>query len=252
VTGESSTGKLVALRIITRRLSALRNITISVIERSQSKSPDFYRELGNIFTVKLAPRNRWCGFKAVRERRKAHVASFQMCPVLLINEAQEMNPDVLLKLRILASATFDTTSLLTIILSGSSKLPEPLREEALIPLGSRIRTRLVTELGMGKELMKLLQHALSKEYLFDVKFEVTVCRLGVTILMCLAHIDPLRGQAVVSEQVTAQMAGATSRQDLRGPEMSEPLPRARRNHPATPAAYLNQPLCPPAPGRPKQ
>jgi hypothetical protein len=48
----------VVLRIATGRLSALRDVTVGVIERPQSKSPDFCRELGNIFTLKLAPYNR--------------------------------------------------------------------------------------------------------------------------------------------------------------------------------------------------
>ena len=93
-----------------------------MIERPQSKSPDFYRELGDIFAVKLAPHNRWCGFKALRERWKAHVASSRIRPVLLIDEAQEMSPDVLSELRILSSADFDATSLLTVVLSGDGRL----------------------------------------------------------------------------------------------------------------------------------
>ena len=143
VTGESGTGKSVALRIVAGRLAALRDVTVGVIERPQSKSPDFYRELGDIFAVKLAPHNRWCGFKALRERWKAHVASSRIRPVLLIDEAQEMSPDVLSELRILSSADFDATSLLTVVLSGDGRLLELLRQEQLVPLGSRIRTRLV-------------------------------------------------------------------------------------------------------------
>ncbi len=107
ITGESGTGKSVALRIVAGRLPAVRDITVGVIERPQSKSPDFYRELGDIFAVKLAPHNRWCGFKALRERWKTHVASSRIRPVLLIDEAQEMSPDVLSELRILSSADFD-------------------------------------------------------------------------------------------------------------------------------------------------
>ena len=135
ITGESGTGKSVALRIVAGRLSALRDVTVGVIERPQSKSPDFYRELGDIFAVKLAPHNRWCGFKALRERWKAHVASSRIRPVLLIDEAQEMSPDVLGELRILSSADFDATSLLTVILSGDGRLLELLRQEDLVPLG---------------------------------------------------------------------------------------------------------------------
>ena len=162
VTGESGTGKSVALRIVAGRLQAVRDITVGVIERPQSKSPDFYRELGDIFGVKLAPHNRWCGFKALRERWKAHVASVRIRPVLLIDEAQEMSPDVLSELRILSSADFDATSLLTVVLSGDGRLLELLRHEDLIPLGSRVRTRLVTAAASRDELLELLHHAVER------------------------------------------------------------------------------------------
>jgi len=162
VTGESGTGKSVVLRIVAGRLLAVREITVGVIERPQSKGPDFYRELGDIFAVKLVPHNRWCGFKALRERWKAHVASSRIRPVLLIDEAQEMSPDVLCELRILSSADFDATSLLTVILSGDGRLLELLRHEDLLPLGSRIRTRLVTAAASRDELLELLRHALER------------------------------------------------------------------------------------------
>ena len=85
ITGESGTGKSVALRIVALRLSALRDVVVGVLERPQSKSADFYRELGDIFSVKLSPSNRWGGFKALRERWKAHVASSRIKPVLLVD-----------------------------------------------------------------------------------------------------------------------------------------------------------------------
>jgi general secretion pathway protein A len=162
VTGESGTGKSVALRIVAQRLAKLRDVTVGVIERPQSKSTDFYRELADIFGVKLAPFNRWGGFKALRERWKTHLASSRLRPVLLIDEAQEVSPDVLCELRILSSADFDATSLLTVVLSGDGRLLELLRQENLVPLGSRIRTRLVTEAATRDELLELLLHALSK------------------------------------------------------------------------------------------
>jgi general secretion pathway protein A len=161
ITGDSGTGKSVALRIVAGRLQALRDVIVGVIERPQSKNTDFYRELGDIFAVKLTPSNRWGGFKALRERWKAHVASSRIRPVLLIDEAQEMPGQVLAELRILSSADFDATSLLTVVLSGDGRLVELLRQEYLIPLGTRIRTRLVTEPASREELLELLSHALS-------------------------------------------------------------------------------------------
>ena len=162
ISGESGTGKSVALRIVAERLAALRDVVVGVLERPQSKGADFYRELGDIFSVKLSPHNRWCGFKALRDRWKAHVVSSRIKPVLLIDEAQQMNTDVLNELRILSSADFDATSLLTVVLSGDGRLLDMLRQEELIPLGTRIRTRLKMEPASREELSELLSHALAK------------------------------------------------------------------------------------------
>jgi general secretion pathway protein A len=90
------------------------------------------------------------------------VASSRIRPVLLVDEAQEMSSDVLSELRILSSADFDATSLLTVVLSGDGRLPELLRQEDLVPLGTRIRTRLVTEAASREELLELLRHAIAK------------------------------------------------------------------------------------------
>lgn len=162
ISGESGTGKSVALRIVAERLATLRDVVVGVLERPQSRNADFYRELGDIFSVKLSPSNRWGGFKALRERWKSHVASSRIKPVLLVDEAQEMDPQVLSELRILSSADFDATSLLTVVLSGDGRLLELLRQEDLVPLGTRIRTRLKTEPASRDELLELVRHALAK------------------------------------------------------------------------------------------
>ena len=73
-----------------------------------------------------------------------------------------MSSEVLSELRILSSADFDATSLLTVVLSGDGRLLERLRQEDLVPLGSRIRTRLVTAPATREELLEWLSHALSK------------------------------------------------------------------------------------------
>jgi type II secretory pathway predicted ATPase ExeA len=162
ISGESGTGKSVALRIIAERLAAVRDVMVGVLSRPQSRGADFYRELGDVFSVKLSPWNRWGGFKALRERWRAHVTSSRIKPVLLVDEAQEMSPEVLNELRILSSADFDATSLLTVVLSGDDRLLEQLRRPELVPLGTRIRTRLCTESASREELSGLLSHALAK------------------------------------------------------------------------------------------
>ena len=61
ITGDPGTGKSAALRLVAARLAALRDVVVGVIEHPQSGVSDFYRELGHLFGVSLAPRNRWGG-----------------------------------------------------------------------------------------------------------------------------------------------------------------------------------------------
>ncbi|MCK7497888.1 MAG: ATP-binding protein [Comamonadaceae bacterium] len=117
--------------------------------------------MGDIFAVPLRPHNRWGGFKALRERWLAHLETTRRRCVLLIDEAQEMSPAALCELRLLASARFDSQPLLCVVLAGDARLIEKLRREELIPLGSRIRTRLATEHASREELLAGLNHLLA-------------------------------------------------------------------------------------------
>jgi general secretion pathway protein A len=158
--GDPGSGKSIVLRLLSERLKKLPDVTVGAINHPQSNMADFYRELGDIFAVPLRPSNRWGGFKALRERWFAHLESSRCRPVLLIDEAQEMTPQVLSELRLLASARFDSQPLLCIIIAGDARLIEKLRREELIPLGSRIRTRLATEFASRDELLACLDHLL--------------------------------------------------------------------------------------------
>ena len=72
-----------------------------------------------------------------------------------------MTTQVLSELRLLASARFDSQSLLCIVMAGDARLNEKLRGEELIPLGSRIRTRLATEFASRDELLACLNHLIA-------------------------------------------------------------------------------------------
>ena len=161
VTGDPGTGKSVVLRLLAERLGQLRDISIGAIAHPSSNLADFYREMGDLFGVELKPHNRWGGFKALRERWLAHLEGTLLRPVLLIDEAQEMHPAVLSELRLLSSLQFDSRTLLTVVLAGDARLTTKLRRDELLPLGSRLRTRLVMEYADRNELMACLKHLLA-------------------------------------------------------------------------------------------
>ncbi|MHB1293023.1 MAG: ExeA family protein [Sulfuricella sp.] len=130
--GDPGSGKSIVLRLLAERLKKLPDITVGAINHPQSNLADFYRELGDIFAVPLRPSNRWGGFKALRERWFSHLESSRCRPVLLVDEAQEMTPQVLSELRLLASAHFDSQPLLCIVIAGDARLIEKRRREELI------------------------------------------------------------------------------------------------------------------------
>ena len=72
-----------------------------------------------------------------------------------------MTPQALSELRLLSSARFDSQPLLCIVLAGDARLIEKLRHDDLVPLGSRIRTRLTTEFASRQELLACLEHLLA-------------------------------------------------------------------------------------------
>jgi type II secretory pathway predicted ATPase ExeA len=160
VSGDPGTGKSAALRLVAERLRRLGEIAVGEIDRPQSNLGDFYRELGDLFGVALKPHNRWAGFRTLRDRWQTHIEATLLRPLLLIDEAQQMNPKVMTELRVLSSTKLDSRIILTVVLAGDSRLLERLRDEELLPLGSRLRNRLILEYADRDELLGCLRHRL--------------------------------------------------------------------------------------------
>lgn len=157
ITGPSGLGKSTNLRALYDHLSKIPEITVGDIIRPQSGLGDFYREMSAVFGIDIKNSNRWGGYKNLRERWRHHIASTLLRPVLLIDEAQEMPTAVLSELRLLSMERFDSVCLLTIVLAGDGRLTNAFKDEDLIPLGTRMRTRLFVEPWMKPQLVDLLR-----------------------------------------------------------------------------------------------
>jgi type II secretory pathway predicted ATPase ExeA len=162
ITGEPGLGKSKTLQLLAKKLRQIGDIVVGVMERPQSAMCDFYRELGDLFGINLSVANRYGGFKALRAKWKAHIASTLFKPVLLIDEAQEIPTPCLNEIRLLGSIHFDSDCLLTTVLCGDARLPEKLRETSLVPLGTRIRSRLNIEPLSSEDLLALLEHLIGR------------------------------------------------------------------------------------------
>lgn len=209
--GDPGTGKSVALRLLADRLARLPDVMVGVISHPQSNLADLYRELGDVFAVPLRPHNRWGGFKALRERWLAHLETTRRRVVLLIDEAQEMSPAALCELRLMASARFDSQPLLCVVLAGDARLIDKLRREELIPLGSRIRTRLATEHASREELIDSLGHLLAgagNASLMTPQLRHTLC-------------DHAAGNYRILTTMAAELLAAAAQREL--PQLDEKL-----------------------------
>jgi len=218
ITGEPGTGKSVALRLLADRLDHLREVTVGCLEHPQSNLADFYREMGDLFGVPLRPHNRWGGFRALRERWMAHIESTLMRPILLIDEAQEMNAAVLGELRILASTRFDSRSILSVVLAGDGRLLHHLQREELLPLGSRIRVRMSLEPATPEDLRRCLLHLMKtagNTKLFSRELIETLCdhalgnyRLLVTMANELLSVAAQREVDLLDEKLYLEVFAA--------------------------------------------
>lgn len=189
--GDPGVGKSAALRILSEHLQGLRDLCVGILTRPQAKTADFYRELGHLFGVSLSPNNRWHSSKSLREKWLAHIEATVYRPVLIIDEAQEMNPLVLAELRMLASADLDSRSILTIILAGDQRLAARFEEPDLLPIASRIRSRLRLEALPPKQLQECLTHLLKaagNPKLFSPSLIQTLCEHAAGNLRLLMNL----------------------------------------------------------------
>jgi type II secretory pathway predicted ATPase ExeA len=178
VTGAPGIGKSVTLRLLAEHLAAQRDVKVGVVSRPQANIADFYREMGELFGVELHPHNRWAGARTLRQRWQAHIDAALSRPVLLVDEAQEMQSIVLSELRLLCSAQFDSHILLTVVVAGDGRLVERLRTDEFLPLASRLRLRLGIERAAPEDLQACLSHALQQAgapALMTAELIVTLC-----------------------------------------------------------------------------
>lgn len=162
IVGDPGQGKSVALRILEERFRDLKDVTVAWLDRPQSNLTDFYRELCERFGMEIRVTNRWGGYKSLREKWQQHIATTLFRPILLVDEAQQMQPSVLSELRLLTSDRFDSRRILTVILAADRRLLKTFETPELLPLASRIRVRLNFETHNRDELLKILQHALER------------------------------------------------------------------------------------------
>ena len=164
ITGSPGSGKSVALRQINAHCTGLDTHAACALSHPTASLSNFYRELGDLFGVRLSPHNRWGGIRRLREQWTGHLERIGLRPILLVDEAQLLPDEVMAELRLLAATEFDSRIMLTVVLAGDGRLEDRLVGETLRPLASRIRRRLQLDMfadedSLGETLDCLLAQA---------------------------------------------------------------------------------------------
>jgi len=163
IVGDPGTGKSCLLRLLSEKLNRRQSLTVGTFTHPQSSIRDFYHELADLFEIPIKANNRWHSFKNLRQKWQSHIENNCIKPVLLIDEAQEMQTSVLNELRLLNSHEYDSKNLLTVIFAGNDSLLDRFRTTtSLLPLGSRIRKRIQMEHATSQQLMDCLNYLLEK------------------------------------------------------------------------------------------
>ncbi|MCF6355955.1 MAG: hypothetical protein L3J26_12785 [Candidatus Polarisedimenticolaceae bacterium] len=123
---------------------------------------------------------------------------------MLIDEAQEMPPSVLSELRLLSSMQFDSRTLLAVVLAGDHRLTTKLRRDELLPLGSRIRARLIMEYADRDALMACLKH-----------LQVTAGNANLmTVALMQTLCDHAAGNYRVLTSMAAELLASAAQQEI--------------------------------------
>ncbi len=83
-------------------------------------------------------------------------------PVLLVDESQEVPVEVLNEIRLLSSADLDARCILAVVFAGDNRFLANIKHPSLLPLESRIRTRLHLDARSPEAMRSILTQAITE------------------------------------------------------------------------------------------
>jgi type II secretory pathway predicted ATPase ExeA len=139
ITGESGVGKTCILRAVRQRLPKER-FRLTYCHNATLGRRDFYRQVCT--TLGLSPKATAAAVFHAISAEVQQLANARVHPVLLIDEAHLLHPDVLGHLHILLNYEWDSRALLSVVLIGLPELDDRLASSVHKSLLSRLHTRL--------------------------------------------------------------------------------------------------------------
>ena len=164
ITGEIGTGKTLLCRTVLQRLR--RTTFLSVINDPLLERDDLLKELLQDFGIISKDRTKLTEATRHELIRTLHaflgsLAPIQAHAVVIIDEAQHLQPDVLEQIRLLSNIDDDRGTLLQIILVGQADLEPLLSRPELRQLHQRVSRRFRLEPLNGDEVKEYIKHRLA-------------------------------------------------------------------------------------------
>ena len=152
----AGTGKTALLRALTERLPETRYRTHYVKVTDLSKR-DFCREIAA--AVGAEPAGIYPALvRCLQERFAATLDTDSLRPVLILDEAHDMKPEILGILRILTNFDMDSRLVVSVILVGQPPLAQTLRQQKLEDVAQRLVHQATLRLLSRKETEEYVRH----------------------------------------------------------------------------------------------
>jgi len=169
ITAVPGTGKTVVARRVVAELPAAR-YRIHEIKVNHLSKRDFCRELATAMGARPAGHTAAL-VRSLQERCRHTMDSESIRPVIIIDEAQDIRPDVLSLLKLITNFDMDSQLIVSIVLIGHPKLRKLLSHPDLEDVARRIARYSSLRLLTREETSEYIQHRLrivgAKDDLFD-------------------------------------------------------------------------------------
>ena len=213
VIAAAGTGKTALLRALADSLPEAR-FRVHYVKVTRLSGRDFCREVAS--AVGCEPAGYYGSLvRKIQERSLALLDQEAVRPVLILDEAHDMRPEVLAILRVLTNFSMDSRLVVSVIIAGQSSLREMLRREDLEAVSRRLAHYASPRQLTREETRQYIQHRLdiagSDNGIFDDKalealYEVGKGNLRATDRVALKAMqlacrqsDPVVGQDHVAK-----------------------------------------------------
>lgn len=158
VIAPAGTGKTVLLRCLADSLPEAR-FRVHYVKVTRLSGRDFCREVAS--AVGCEPAGYYGALvRRIEERHLALMDQEALRPVLIVDEAHDMRPNVLATLRVLTNFSMDSRLVVSVVLAGQPPLKAMLRREELEAVTRRVAHYAKPRLLSREETRQYIQHRL--------------------------------------------------------------------------------------------